>query len=84
MARKSDWSQDSDTEWTFSRGGVQATIDFEPHGEDVWEEYEYEEDLLEGEYHAIIVDNDQVVSDTWHGTLNAAKAEIESIVRGIV
>lgn len=74
MARKSDWSQDSDTEWTFSRGGVQATIDLEQDYDGYYGD----------EYHAIIVDNDQVVSDTWHGTLNAAKAEVESIVRGIV
>lgn len=74
MARKSDWSQDSTHEWTFSRGGVQAMIDWD----------EYDGDLLEGDYHAVVHDNDQVVMDAWYCNLEVAKAEVESIVRGIV
>lgn len=74
MARKSDWSQDSDTEWTFSRGGVQAMIDWD----------EYDGDLLEGDYHVVIHDNDELIFDAWYCNLEVAKEEVESIVRGIV
>lgn len=73
MARKSEWSQDSDTEWTFQRGGVSATIDLYA-------------DSVSGyaEYHAEVFDDQDVVHSEWTATLEGAKRIVESVVEGIV
>lgn len=73
MARKSEWSQDSDTEWTFRRGGVSATIDLI-------------EDEVSGyaEYQLEVFDDQDVVYGEWTATLEGAKRIVESVVEGIV
>lgn len=73
MARKSEWSQDSDTEWTFQRGGVSATIDLI-------------EDEVSGytEYQLEVFDDQDVVYGEWTATLEGAKRIVESVVEGIV
>ena len=73
MARKSDWSQDSDTEWTFSRGGVTATIDLYA-------------DSVSGyaEYHLEVFDDTDVVRSDWTATLDGAKRIVEAVVEEIV
>lgn len=73
MARKSDWSQDSDTEWTFSRGGLTGTIDLIE-----------DEDSGYAEYHAEVFDDQEPIRDEWTATLDGAKRFVESVVEGIV
>ncbi len=73
MARKSDWSQDSDTEWTFDRGGVTATIDLIE-----------DEDSGYAEYHLEVFDDQDVVRSDWTATLEGAKRIVEAVVEEIV
>ena len=73
MARKSDWSQDSDTEWTFKRGGLTGTIDLIEDEEAGRVEY-----LLE------VYDGMDAVHTEWTATLEGAKRIVESVVEGIV